>query len=183
MLDKELRIAVGVIAEKRRASSPWADAVWVPTAVIEGPVSFKPGEVLRSGETATAYFLGFEEIYCHHKETEAYVHNFESRAPALYIVLRRDEEGEHPLPWFVHSVTASPYEAQDYGDSAEDIVERVQMPPAIADAIRAFIDAHHVEVEFKKRKRVDIRHKEPGFGKEPIFVTRKRPTGRGGLDG
>lgn len=176
-------MAVGVIAEKRRAASRWADDIWVPTAVIEGPVSFRTGEVLRSSETATAYFIGFGEIYCHHRETEAYIHNFESRWPALYVVLRRDEEGTHPLPWFLHAVTASPYEAQDYCDPAEDIVERVQMPPSVEAALRAFIDAHHVDVEFKKRKRTDIRRDEPGFGKEPIFVARKRPTGKGGLDG
>lgn len=181
MSERELRISVGVIAERRKASSPWADDYWVPVAVVEGEMALAPGDVVRQSEMATAYFMGVSEIYCHASETEAYVYNFDSVTPAVYVVLRRDEEG--PIPWLVHSVTVSPYEAQDYSDSAEDIIERVQMPESLTQALSDFIDRHHVEQPFKKRKRRDFRQEEARFGKEPIFLKSRHSKTGGGTDG
>ena len=181
-MSRELRIHVGVMAEKRKSSSAWADDYWIPTAVIETHVNHHEGDILYETDELKRYFMGFSEIYCHAKETEAYIHNFESRIPAIYVVLRRDDENLHPLSWYVHAVTVSPYEAQDYSDSAEDIVERVAMPIGIAKQLTEFIDQHHVEEEFKKRKRRDFRQEERQFGKEPIFLERNRPDKNGGYD-
>jgi len=181
-VSRELIITVGVIAEKRKSTSQWADDYWIPTAVIDSHVHQQPGELMRQTDNASIYFMGFSEIYCHATETEAYVHNFESRVPAVYVVLRHDDEGEHPLPWYVHAVTVSPYEAQDYSDSSEDIIERVHMPVSIAEAVMNFTDLHHVDVPFKKRKRTDFKKEQQQFGKEPIFLERNRPTRNGGMD-
>lgn len=181
-MSRELRIHVGVMAEKRKSSSPWADDYWIPTAVIESHVNHHEGDILYETDELKRYFMGYSEIYCHAKETEAYIHNFESRIPAIYVVLRRDDENLHPLSWYVHAVTVSPYEAQDYSDSAEDIVERVAMPIGIAKLLTEFIDEHHVEEEFKKRKRRDFKQEKRQFGKEPIFLERNRPDSNGGFD-
>lgn len=170
-MSRELRIDVGVIAEKRKARSEWAEDYWVPTAIIEGHVHHKPGEMMRQTETGTMYFMGFSEIYCHAKEAEAYVHNFESEIPAIYIILRPDDEDEHPLPWYVHTVTVSPYEAQDFADSSEEIIERVAMPMSIATALMDFTDTHHEDVPFKKRKRQNFKEEKLIFGKEPVFTS------------
>lgn len=182
LVSRELKITVGVIAEKRKSISQWAEDYWIPTAIIDSHVNQRPGELMRKTENAESYFMGFCEIYCHAKETEAYVHNFESRVPAIFVVLRLDEDDEHPLPWYVHAVTVSPYEAQDYSDSPEDIVERVQMPLSIASAVMKFTDLHYVEEPFKKRKRTDFKEEQRQFGKEPIFLARNRPEENGGLD-
>ncbi len=182
-MSRELIIPVGVIAEKRKAISQWADDYWVPSAIFEGAAAQKPGEVIRQEEKKTVYFMGFAEIFCHATETESYVHNFDSRDPAVYVVLRRDDENEHPLPWYVHMVSVSPYEALDYTDSAEEIVERVQMPNALYARVLEFTSSHHVEQPFKKRQRKDFKNEKPKFGKEPIFLERGRPKSGGGLDG
>lgn len=176
-MDRELKIDVGVVVEKRVPKSQWIDELWVPVAVVMGETSFKPGEEMMKGQGFVRYFAGHAEIYCHATETEAYVHNLESREPALYVVLRRDEDG--PLPWMVHAVTASPYEAQDYEDSAEDLIERVLIPHGVLEALVDFVDAHHVERPFKKRKRKEIRLEEQKFGKEPIFLTGRQRNGNG----
>ncbi len=178
MPERELRINVGVIAERRKASSPWAEDYWVPVAVVEGESLLAEGDVVRQSDEATAFFLGTAEIYCHATEAEAYVFNFDSVTPAVYVVLRQNEDG--PLPWRIHAVTVSPYEAQDYSDSAEDIVDRVQMPDGIAREVSEFIEKHYVETPFKKRKRRDFRHEEAQFGNEPIFLRpdRARPKGK-----
>ena len=171
---RELRISVGVIAEKRKPKSVWAEDYWLPVAILYGHSHHRPGEVIRQDEVTTVYFMGFTEIFCHAVETEAYVHNFESAVPAVYVVLRKDEENAHPLPWYVHCVTVSPYEAQDFSDNGTDIVERVQMQEGIAVALTEFIDANHVEQVFRKRRRIEIRIEDEKFGKEPIYEVRRR---------
>ena len=181
-MSRELLIPVGVLAEKRRPSSQWAQDYWIPTAVIEGHLNHHEGDLLYEADGVKRYFLGYSEIYCHASETEAYIHNFESTVPAIYVILRKDDENLHPLDWFVHCVTVSPYLAQDFSDSDEDIVERVSMPLDIAKQLMAFIDEHHVEEVFKKRKRRDYKEERGQFGKEPIFLERGRPKGNGGHD-
>ena len=172
-MKKELKINVAVIAEIRKSKSHsnaiWAEDYWMPSSVIYGHVNHEIGDVIRQTEMATAYFMGHSEIYCHAKETESYIHNFESEVPAIYVVLRRDEEDEHPIDYFVHAVTVSPYEAQDYADPAEDIIERVPMPTKIAVMLMDFIDQHHVDEPFKKRKRKNYKQEPHQFGKDPIF--------------
>jgi Protein of unknown function (DUF3305) len=176
-LARELTIIVGVLVEKRKSTSRWASDYWIPVGVMPAPSGLVPGDIVMQDEQTTRYFMGVSELTCHAAETEAYVHNFNSRTPALYVVLRQDSEGEHPLPWYVNDVTASPYLAQDYEDSAEDIVERVAMPLEISEAIIEFTNTYHVEEPFKKRRRDKLKQEDLKFGKEPIFMNRKRRPG------
>lgn len=171
---RELTIIVGVLAEKRKSVSRWAKDYWIPVGVMPRTSSHSEGDILVKDETMTRYFMGTAELTCHAAETEAYVHNFNSRTPALYVVLRRDTENTHPLDWFVQEVTASPYYAQDYEDSSEDIVERVAMPPEIEAAIKEFCERYHKEEPFRKRRRSEVDREEQKFGKEPIFLVRRR---------
>lgn len=169
-MDRELRIAVGVLAERRKARSKWADDYWIPVAVIDGETALETGAVVVRDTDYTRFYMGRAEIYCHAADTEAYVHNLESAQPALFVVMRRDDEDISPLPYIVHTVTFSPYEAQDYQDSAEEIVERVAIPPAIAIELMRFVSEHHVEQPFRKRSRTEAEPEEEIFGQEPIFL-------------
>lgn len=179
-MSRELRMQVGVLAEKRKAgssaspSSPWAEDYWVPTGILETEIASPPGTLLRETDEAVSYYLGPSEIYCHASETEAYIFNFDSKVPVIFVILREDHENEHPLPWFVQQVTVSPYEAQDYADSAEDIIGCIPMPVTIATALTEFIEQHHKDEPFIKRKRRDYKDEQPQFGKEPIFNNRTR---------
>lgn len=181
-MSRELTILVGVIAEKRKSVSRWATDYWIPVGVMPAVEGMVEGDVMYEEDGVTRYFMGVTDLTCHAAETEAYVHNFNSRTPALYVVLRKNEDGERTLPWFVHCVTASPYLAQDHEDSAVDMVERVAMPEEIETVIKEFLDVYHREEEFKKRKRDRVRVEDQKFGKEPIFLNRDRPDG-GKLDG
>lgn len=176
-MSRELKMTVGVLAERRKARSKWADDYWVPVAVIDGETLLEVGAVVVKDKDYTRYFMGRAEIYCHAADTEAYVHNLESAQPALFVVLRHDDEDVSPLPYIVHTVTFSPYEAQDYQDSAEEIVERVAIPPAIAIELMRFVNEHHVEQPFKKRKRSELPLEEQNFGQEPIFLKDRKRQG------
>jgi hypothetical protein len=179
-VDRELRLKVGVLAERRKARSKWADDYWIPVAVLDGETALETGAVVVADSDFTRYFMGYAEIYCHATETEAYVHNLDSAQPALFVVMRRDEEDVSPLPYIIHAVTFSPYEAQDYQDSAEDIVERVAIPPGIALELIQFVNQHHVEQQFRKRKRTEAEPPDEQFGQEPVFERgRKHRRGAG----
>jgi hypothetical protein len=67
-------------------------------------------------------------------------------------------------------VTASPYEAQDYTDSGEELVEKVRMPRVIIGWVEAFVSLHHEHEAFKKRQRdkADTGLKEDGIGDSRI---------------
>ena len=108
------------------------------------------------------------------KETDSYKFNLEGREPALYIVFSDEDDDEDDRPLGVHMVTACPYEAADYLDSGEQIVEPVAMPPEVFALVSDFIDEHHVEEKFKKRKRSEVKQEDHKFGQEPIAEMRKR---------
>jgi len=82
--------------------------------------------------------------------------------PSIYVVMR---PGTNARPE-VTLVTASPFEAQDYADTGEDQVEKVEMPAGLVAWVRDFTLAHFQEEEFKKRRRdrqrVDL--EEDGVG-------------------
>ena len=65
----------------------------------------------------------------------------------------------------VFGVTASAFEAQDYMDSGEEIVEAVPMPDELIAWLAAFVEHHHVEEVFKKRKRRNWKEEEGEEGK------------------
>lgn len=181
-VSRELTIMLGVIAEKRQSVSRWAKDYWMPVGVMLAPADLNAGDILVSDDRMTRYYMGRVDLTCYAADTDAYVENFDSGNPALYVVLRRDSENEHPLDWYVQSVTASPHAAQDYEVGSEDIIERLPMPPEIAEAILEFLDAYHVETPFLKRRRDKLDLEEQKFGKQPIFLSRKR-SDRGDLDG
>ena len=83
----------------------------------------------------------------------------------------RETTGDAPLEILL--VTASPYEAQDYADTGEELVEKVPMPDGLVAWIRDFVEAHHEDEVFIKRKRDKKRidQKEDGIGDARIRQT------------
>ena len=146
---------VGVIVETRPTDSPWIDTVLRPVEVIPGaaPVTgwkelsrqnLEMGDVVR-------YHAATLPIELFRKETQGYLVNLADSVPRVYVVIREDDETGFGYAPFL--ATVCPFEAQDYMDSGEDLVEGVPMPPAIAAWLQAWCDAHHREEKFYKRKR------------------------------
>jgi len=169
LLDKEISRTVSVMVERRPATSKWADWIWYPCEVIDGAAAAEPFVKLGETEGGIArYFAGSTDIVLHRKETEAYRINLAGDR-VLYAILRADDEDD--VPYTLHAVTASPYEAQDYLDSGDEIVEPIPMPHQIAELVEAFCAFHHKDEPFIKRKRDRHKTEELKFGKEPIFAT------------
>jgi hypothetical protein len=163
--EKEVTMSVGIVAERRRLDHPWADHSWRPVAVVPGLKAPPARREIASGEGWRRYLVGCLSITLHRKETEGYRENLASERPAIYIVLQQDDDDPETEIRAVLA-TVSPYDAQDYLDSGEDIVEPVTMPDEMIAWLEDFIAAHHVEETFKKRKRVPYSEDAPRFGKE-----------------
>lgn len=140
----------------------WVEHVWKAVAVLPGagPAHWK--ELRREGD-AVEFHAGTLPLDLFRTDTEAYLHGLSSRQPCIYVVMR-ESEAEAPLDMVL--ATASPYEAQDYADTGEELVEKVPMPEGLMALIRDFVEEHHEDEEFIKRKRdrkrIDLQ--EDGIG-------------------
>ena len=145
-----LRIPVGIVVERRKASSPWADVMWRPVTVLAGVPDAAPWTILASeGETVT-YYAGAVEIELYRSDTDNYRRNLESGVPSVWVALQATANDP---PFEIAAVTADPAEAEGLTESAQAIVEAVAMPESVRDAIAAFVAEHHVERIFEKRTR------------------------------
>ncbi len=144
-------ITVGIVAERRKLNSPWADHDWRPFAVLPDVPDVEAGSLIGSEPGRERYYLGAMELRLHRKETESYRYNLAGE-PRLYIALR---EGEGPagLPVLALQVTAAPDEAQSLAEPGDKIVDGVAMPPPVAEWIADFVRRFHVEEAKYKRQR------------------------------
>lgn len=158
------QLPVGIVAEKRRIDHPWQEFRWLPVAVVPGVAVCDGWTKTDHGDGFEHYLIGTLPIEIFRKETEAYKVNLSSERPSVYVVLRAAEDEDDPEIRAVFA-TVSPYEAQDFLDTGEDIVEPVPLPEGMIAWLQSFIDQHHVDEQFKKRKRKDYKEEKPKFGK------------------
>ena len=148
-----LRLPVGVVVERRKATSPWVDAVWRPVAVLGGLAglpSVAPWTPLASSDEVTTFYAGVAEIELYRSEVDNYRRNIESDAPSLWVSLQA-RAGEPP--YAIAAVTADPNEGEGLTEPAQAVVEAVAMPESLREAIAAFVAAHPSEHRFEKRER------------------------------
>ena len=152
-MERSVRMPLGVVVERRKSTSRWQDWMWRPVSVILGAPPLGPEwrELLR-GETWTHYHAANLPLELHRAETEAYLLNLAQQPPRIYVVLR-PATAPAPAPYRPLLITASPVEAEGYLASGDEIVEGVPMPAAVVAWLRDFVDRHHIERPFVKRKR------------------------------
>lgn len=169
-MEKNETMPLGVVIERRRSDHPWLDFVWRPVAVIPGAPARNPhGEwiELRQGEDWVQYHCGTLPLDLFRAETEGYKVNLSQHPPRIYVLLRQEDDPDSPHEYVPFLVTASPYEAQDYLDSGEEIVEGVAMPDEVVAFVQAFADTHHKEEVFVKRKRKKAEAGDELFSRRP----------------
>jgi hypothetical protein len=145
----EERYIVGVIAERRKIDHPWQDHVWEPVAVLAGAPATPAWTSLEKGERFERFYIGATEMSLASTETANYRDNLVEGTPRLWVVVRA--EGDTPLN--LVTVTADPKEGEAHTETGTSIVATVPMPAEIAGVVAAFVDLHHVERPFIKRKR------------------------------
>lgn len=145
---------VGVVLRRQPGVTRWQPVVWRAVGVLPGAGPADWRELRRDGEVVE-FHAATPVLELHGAETEAYRTGLSATPPCLYIVLREGGPAEAPLE--VALVTASPYEAQDYTDSGEEIVEKVPMPPGLVAWVQDFVTRFHEDEVFVKRRRDKLR--------------------------
>jgi hypothetical protein len=156
-------VPVGVVVERRKAVSPWADYLWRPVAVLSGVPDTAPWTVIATEPETVTFYAGGAEVALHRSETANYRGNLLSGSPSLWVVLRA--AGAEP-PYEVMLVTADPAEGEAMTEAGSDIVEAVPMPEPLRQILHAFVAEHHVERAFHKRQRDEA---------DPEAFTRHQP--------
>jgi len=149
-------ILVGIVVEERRPVSPWAEMAVVPVAALAGAPDTPPWTLL--GDDASGrrrVYAGAARLDFHRSETASYRENLGSGEPKLWVVLRPTGLGPaDDLPAYdLRFVTADPAEGEAFTQIPGDTVEPVPMPDGVAALLQAFVEAHHVERAFVKRRR------------------------------
>src|SRR5260370_22321820 len=83
-----IRIPVGVVVERRKANSPWADLVWRPVAILPGLPDTLPWTPLAQDGDTVSYYAGPGDIALYRTEADNYRHNLESGAPSVSVPLQ-----------------------------------------------------------------------------------------------
>ncbi len=158
-------VDLGIVIERREIDNPWQDYSWTPVAVFPGAPPLNATDEwrkLREGEGWVHYHAATLELELFRGETDGYRTNLSSEVPYVYVVLTPGEEEDEPevIPFLA---TVCPHEASDYYEDTEQIVEGVPMPTELAVWVQEFIDKHHVDAKFKKRKRKPYNPRKEGF--------------------
>ncbi len=182
MRDQE-QLPLGIVLERRTIDNPWQDHTWKSVAVIPGAPALDPrGDwtLLAGGEGWSRFHAGTLSLELFRKETEGYRLNLSQEPPRLFVVLRGGEDMESGHDQVPFLVTACPNEAQDYLDSSEEVVEPVAMPDGVIAFVQAYIDRHHVDEPFYKRKRTPHGTSDETFSRPPPGAGGSRGNGRHG---
>jgi hypothetical protein len=141
---------VGVVVERRRLKSAWADHVWVAVAVLPGAPGTPPWTVLAETPEMTRFYAGPADLELFSSDTATYRDNLSSGHPNLWVALYPVDA---PPGIAVRTVTADPAEGEALTEPGAEIVDAVPMAEEIQQRVAAFVEAHHVERVFFKRKR------------------------------
>lgn len=167
IVTKHASLPLGVVVRRTPGVTRWAAWAWRAVAVLPGAALADWRELRREGD-GVEYHAATLELELHRAETGAYLHGLHAEMPAVYVVMRRRATGgdADAPPLEVVLVTVSPFEAQDYADSGEEIIDKVAMPEALRDWVARFVAAHHQEEAFVKRRRDRLRvdGQEDGVG-------------------
>lgn len=152
-MERRLTMPLGVVVERREIDNRWQRWAWKPVGVIPGAPPIDAWRELARGERFVRWHAATLPLELHRTETEGYRANLSGKVPAIYVVLRKIQPSERSAgndiaPFLV---TASPYEAEGYLEG-EDVVEVTPMSEGLIAWVQAFVQRHHVDEPFVKRK-------------------------------
>lgn len=163
--EKTIAMPVGIVVRRLPGVTKWQKWAWRAVSLLPG-AGDADWQFLREEGEAVEYHAATLLLELHRTDTEAYLTALSDKIPSAYVIMRPAEELDRDVPMEVMLVTASAYEGQDYADSSEVIVEKVPMPPGLVAWIRDFVEIHHKDEIFIKRrrdkKRIDL--EEDGIG-------------------
>lgn len=155
-VEKQQEISVGVVLRKSPSNTVWQKWLWRPVGLLPGSDE-QNWKLLREDSGIYEYHAGSKLMELHRAEVESYKVALSMTPASAFVILERNEIEDVDNEYSVHKVTASAYEAQDYSDSDEYLVEAVPMPPSLLAWVEKFVDYFFEEKPFVKRKRDKVR--------------------------
>ncbi|SRR5579875_1080245 len=153
-------VPIGVVFERCRIGHPWQEWSWKPVALIPGAPAIARPTLLREGENRAWYHMATLDLELFADETRDYRLNLSQQPPQVYVLWR--SETSMPDGWpEPFRVTVCHTEIQDYLDGSDIAAEGVAMPEVVQSLVRAYVQAYHVDVPFKKRQRTPLMRKQP----------------------
>ena len=167
--NRHILYAVRLIIERQSIDNKWQSHRWVIHDLV--PLELSTGDGLPpsndvqfqrlrqpSGDDAgDALFTAEASLDLHRAEAEAYAENLASSEPAIYAVLRHNEDEDcsvdDEIDIHLAEISLSPYNIQDYEDCGEDQIEKLPLQGPIADFVKEFVEIHFNPEPFIKRKR------------------------------
>jgi hypothetical protein len=175
-MDNVITVPLGVTIARETIDSPWADHIWRPISVFLDASDISSWRLLETRPGFEHYHVATLPLELHRKETPGYIANLTSDNPGLNVIIRQGAattDGTEPV--HVHLITASAHDVEAYGHLGVEIIGKVAFPEPVLELLEAFIDFHHKDEKFKKRKRNEHHVvEEHKFGQEPIDVLRAR---------
>jgi hypothetical protein len=174
--------AVRLIVERQSIDNQWQSHRWVihdlvPLELSAGgglPPSNVQFQRLRqpsNDASGDLLFTAEASLDLHRAEAEAYAENLASSEPAIYAVLRHNEDeddsGDGEIDIHLAEISLSPYNIQDYEDCGEDQVEKLPLQGPIAEFVKEFVEIHFKPEPFIKRKRDKARNRDQLGGADP----------------
>jgi hypothetical protein len=172
--EKHVLYGVRIIVERQPIDNIWKPHRWVihdllPLDRVSGdgtpPINDIPLVALRGNDDELSMLFTAEaSLDMHRAEAEAYAENLASSDPAIYLVLRKnensddyddidDDDADGRPEIHVAEVSLSPYNIQDYEDCGEDQIEKLPLQGPIAEFVEEFVKIHFQPEPFKKRQR------------------------------
>ncbi len=147
-----LPVAV-VMARKTVTGKGWQVPSWRVVGVVAGAelaVQQARGTPIREDETEEHFLWGGLNVELFRDAAASYWANLTGRQPSLFVLCSEDDQGRL-VP---KSVTADQDEASS-GVEVNDRVFSAPIPPEVYQHLEAFVIAHHLPEEKRKRKRTD----------------------------
>ena len=180
---------VRLIVERQLIDNIWQSHRWVIHDLVPLDLSTGDGhppsndvqfQRLRQStidEKVRSLFTAEASLDLHRAEAEAYAENLASSEPAIYAVLRKNEDedinGDEEVDIHLAEISLSPYNIQDYEDCGEDQIEKLPLQGPIANFVKDFVDNHFKPEPFKKRKRDKARvDRDQLGGADPRLLTK-----------
>ncbi|WP_106205542.1 DUF3305 domain-containing protein [Aliiruegeria haliotis] len=180
MRPPQVSLPLGIVIRKMPGVTRWARWSWKAVGILPGAGPADWHEMRRDGD-AVEYHAATVQLELYASDTEAYLTGLSARVPSIGVVMRDATDPDAAEDVEVVLATASPYETQDYLDSGEEIVELVPMPEGLVALIRDFVDAHHEDEVFVKRrrdkKRIDAQEDGVGDARIPQLTDVYRSPG------
>jgi len=152
MSERRAVLQLGVVVERRRGVTRWAEWLWRPVEVVPGVPAGEGWRLLVEDEGWARWLAGTLPLELHRKETADYRLALSATPPQLYVVLRPNE-ADPERPWRPFLLTASPFEAQIYAEPGDALVEAVPMPEPVVAFVQEFVERHPNDEPFLKRRR------------------------------